>query len=175
MFGLQGKTSIHVTREHVIICGSDFVSHKYCGWIGLKSYVIPYFPIRNHDEIPWMNFHVWNKISTSILWRVFVSWNFFIHESSSIENSWMISHGCSSIKHGIPCAWLFAELFTLPSCQFHFARLQSQQCPVVKSMLPSQHSQAANSTLPMQHCQIAKSKFSMWTAWMSFTMPPPKK
>jgi hypothetical protein len=87
----------------------------------------------------------------------------------------MISHGCSSIKHGIPCAWLFAELFTLPSCQFHFARLQSQQCPVVKSMLPSQHSQAANSTLPMQHCQIAKSKFSMWTAWMSFTMPPPKK
>jgi hypothetical protein len=64
----------------------------------------------------------------------------------------MISHGCSSIKHGIPCAWLFAELFTLPSCQFHFARLKSQQCPVAKSAFPSCQLHITNATL--SNCQV---------------------
>jgi hypothetical protein len=48
----------------------------------------------------------------------------------------------------------------MPSCQVH----------VAKSAFPSCQLHITNA-----NCQIAKSKFSMWTAWMSFTMPPPKK
>jgi hypothetical protein len=53
---------------------------------------------------------------------------------------------------------------TFLSYQVHFAKSQSQQCPIVKSIVPSQHSQATNSTPPRQHCQIVKSKFVLWTA-----------
>ncbi len=53
---------------------------------------------------------------------------------------------------------------TFPGYQVHFAKSQSQQCPIVKSMLPSQHSQATNSAPPRQHCQIVKSKFVLWIA-----------
>jgi len=53
---------------------------------------------------------------------------------------------------------------TFPSCQVHFAKSQSQQCPIIKSMLSSYHSQATNSTPPRQHCQIVKSKFVLWIA-----------
>ncbi len=53
---------------------------------------------------------------------------------------------------------------TFPGCQVHFAKSQSQQCPIIKSMVPSQHSQATNSTPPRQHCLIIKSKFALWTA-----------
>jgi hypothetical protein len=99
----------------------------------------------------------------------------------------MISHGCSSIKYEycllnyfvsslypLPNStlpngevqvtiWLFCKI-NFTGLSIHFAKSQSQQFPIVKSMLPSQHSQATNSTPPRQHCKIVKSKFALWTA-----------
>jgi len=114
------------------------------------------------------------------------SWN-FINQSSSIENSQMISHACSSIKYGISFAPLFCQFhftcFPIPLCQMYksmllfgyFAeltslvakftlqsKLQSEQCSIAKFMLPSHHSQAANSTRPMQHCQVQIHLYELW-------------
>ncbi len=59
--------------------------------------------------------------------------------------------------------WLICKI-NFSRLSIHFAKSQSQQFPIVKSMLPSQHSQATNSTPPRQHCKIVKSKFALWTA-----------
>jgi hypothetical protein len=52
--------------------------------------------------------------------------------------------------------WLYCQIeFTYSPV--HFAKSQSQQWPVVKSVLPSQHSKAANSTSPkatLPNCQV---------------------
>jgi len=113
----------------------------------------------------------------------------FIHESSSIENSWMITHECSFIKYETICSTIMSSslyLFpnsTLPNglgyyltilqnplylvVKVHFAKSHSQQCSIVKSMLPNQHCQGTNSTSTRQYCQIVKFKFTKWTAQMS--------
>ncbi len=63
----------------------------------------------------------------------------FIHESSSVDDSWMITHECSSINLNIVCSTIMSNsLYLLP-----------------------------NSTSTRQHGEIVKFKFILWIVEMN--------
>ncbi len=115
-----------------------------------------------HPEYGWkfMHWRFMNDIARMFIHKI---WIFFAQLFCKFTLPTSQFHFAKWWSLGYYLATVFCQI-NFSRLQVHFAKSQSQQCPIVKSMVPSQHSQATNSTPPRQHRQIVNSKFAFWTA-----------
>jgi len=143
------------------------------------------------DDI-WINFYVWNKTANKISWIMFISSRIcmnFLHDHSSIEDSWMISHKCSSIKYEyILLNYFVTSLYLLPNstlpngevqvtiwlfCEIEFAGLSNPLCQITESTVPNCRIHVAKSAFPSYQFHTTKATLPNCQVQICFVNCPP--